>query len=91
MANFTMIFNYKVFKMLGGEFKDKFKVGQYVEYRKICRNENYEEKTKHYQGIITDLRAVDVGGRVVWYADILENSGKNELILLSKIRIIETN
>jgi len=34
-----MIFNYKVFKMLGGKYKDKFEIGQYVEWRRISRNE----------------------------------------------------
>lgn len=90
-ANITMIRNHKEFKLLGGKYKDKFEIGQYVEYRRICRNENYEETVKLYQGVITNLRAVDVGGRVVWYADVLKNGGDTDLILLSKIRKIETN
>ena len=90
-VNSTMIYKKKDFKLLGGKYKDKFKIGQYVEYRRICRNENYEEIVKLYNGIITGLRTVDVGGRVVWYADVLQNNGKSDLILLSKIRIIETN
>ena len=77
--------------MLGELYKKKFKVGQYVEWRKICRNENYEESIKTYQGIIINLRPVDVGGRSVWYADVMKNGGETDLILLSKIRIIETN
>ena len=90
-ANFIMMYNSEEFKLLGGKYRDKFKVGQYVEYRRICRNENYEETVKFYNGIITGLRAVDVGGRVVWYADIMKNGGETDLILLSKIRIVETN
>lgn len=77
--------------MLGEIYKEKFKVGQYVEWRRISRNENYEESIKTYQGIIINLRPVDVGGRSVWYADVMKNGGEVDLILLSKIRIIETN
>jgi len=77
--------------MLGGQYKDKFEIGQYVEWRSICRNENYEETIKIHQGLITNLRAVDVGGRVVWYADVLKNGGETSLVLISKIRKLETN
>jgi len=90
-ANFIMIFNQKEFKLLGGEYRDKFKIGQYVEWRVICRNKNYEERTRTYHGIITGLRTVDVGGRNVWYADVMKNGGETDLILVSKIRKIETN
>ena len=90
-ANFTMMYDHKEFRLLGGKYKDKFKIGQYVQYRRISRNENYEESVKTYQGIITNLRTVDVGGRNVWYADVMKNGGEVDLILLSKIRIIETN
>ena len=77
--------------VLGGKYKDLFKVGDYVEWRKIRRNENYEENIKIYQGIIIGLRTVDVGGRNVWYADVMKNGGGTDLILVSKIRKIETN
>ena len=77
--------------MLGSMFKNKFKTGDYVEWRRICRNENYEESVNIYQGIISDLKAVDVGGRIVWYADVLANNGSKQLVLLSKIRKIQTN
>jgi hypothetical protein len=90
-ANSIMIFNQKEFKLLGGKYKDKFKVGQYVEYRRVCRNENYEESVKVYHGIIINLRTVDIGGRIVWYADVLKNGGDTDLILLSQIRKIQTN
>ena len=90
-VNFTMMLDYKLFKMLGGKYKDKFEVGQYVQWRKICRNENYEENVKVYYGIISNLRAVDVGGRVVWYVDIIANDGSRHLELISKIRKVETN
>ena len=85
------MFNQKEFKLLGGKYKNEFKVGQYIEYRRICRNENYEESVKVYQGIIINLRTVDVGGRNVWYADVMKNGGETDLILLSQIRKIETN
>ena len=90
-ANSTMIFNQKEFKLLGGRYKNEFEIGQYVEWRVICRNKNYEENVKVYQGIITGLRTVDVGGRNVWYADVMKNGGETDLILVSKIRKIETN
>ena len=90
-VNFIMMFNRKEFKLLGGKFKDKFEIGQYIEYRRISRNENYEESIKTYQGIIIGLRTVDVGGRNVWYADVMKNGGETDLILLSQIRKIETN
>ncbi len=77
--------------VLGGKYKDLFKVGDYVEWRKIRRNENYEESVVYYQGIITGLRTVDVGGRDVWYADVMKNGGTTDLVLISKIRKIETN
>jgi hypothetical protein len=90
-ANSTMMFNQKEFKLLGGKYKNEFEIGQYVEWRVICRNKNYEENVKVYQGIIVGLRTVDVGGRNVWYADIMKNGGETDLILVSKIRKIETN
>jgi hypothetical protein len=86
-----MILNYKGFKLLGGKYKDKFEVGQYVEYRRMSRNENYMASIKTYRGIITDIRCVDSGSRPVWYAQIMINGGKTDLILLSKIRKVETN
>lgn len=77
--------------MLGSVYKDKFEVGEYVEWRRICRNENYEESVKIYQGIITSIIAVDVGSRNVWYAKVLKNGGQEETVLLSKIRKLQTN
>ncbi len=86
-----MMFKHEGYKVLGKPYKDIYKVGQYVEWRKICRDENYEESVKTYHGIITNLRTVDVGGRNVWYADVMKNGGETDLILLSQIRKIETN
>lgn len=77
--------------MLGSVYKDKFQVGEYVEWRRICRNQNYEESVKIYQGIITSIIAVDVGSRNVWYAKVLKNGGQEETVLLSKIRKLQTN
>jgi hypothetical protein len=90
-ASSSMKYNKKEFKMLGGQYKDKFEIGQYVEWRSICRNENYEETIKIHQGLITNLITVDVGGRIVWYADVLKNGGETSLVLISKIRKLETN
>ena len=90
-ANFIMKFNIREKKLLGGLYVDKFKIGQYVEWRSIIRDKNYEETVKTHHGLITDVIAVDVGSRDVWYAKVLRNDGKEELILLSKIRKIETN
>jgi len=90
-VNFIMILKTKDFKMLGGLYKDIYSVGDYVEWRRICRDEDYEETVKLYYGLITNLRAVDVGGRNVWYADVLSNNGRKDLVLLSKIRKMETN
>lgn len=78
-------------KVLGGQYKDKFEVGDYIQWRNINRNENYEETIVYRQGIITNLRPIDVGGRIVWYADVMENGGSSYLVLLSKITKIETN
>ena len=77
--------------MLGSVYKNKFKTGDYVEWRTICRNENYEANVKLYQGIIKSIFAVDVGSRDVFYAKVLRNGGTEEIVLLSKIRKIETN
>ena len=77
--------------MLGSLYKNKFKTGDYVEWRAICRNENYEETVKIYQGIITSVFPVDVGSRNVFYAKVIRNGGSEEIVLLSKIRKIETN
>ena len=90
-VNITMMLNNKEFKVLGGQYKSRFQVGQYVEWRRICRDFNYEEKVKTYQGLILDLRSVDIGGRIVWYADVMANDGSKHLVLISKIRKIETN
>ena len=77
--------------MLAELYKGKFNVGEYVRWRSICRNENYEELVKLHEGIIIRLRPITVGGRDVWYADVMENGGKEHLVLLSKIRKVETN
>ncbi len=86
-----MMYNERTLKMLGSKYKDKFELGQYVEYRRICRNENYEASFVTYQGIITNIECIDSGSRPVWYATILQNGGIIDLVLLSKIRKIQTN
>ena len=90
-ANFTMMYSDREYKLLGDLYKDKFAIGEYVEWRKIVRDRDYEANVSLHQGLITNLRSVDTGGRLVWYADVMENGGKTDLILLSKIRKIETN
>ena len=89
-VDFTMM-SKKGTKMLGSLYKNKFDVGDYVEYRRINRNENYEETVILYQGIIKSIIPVDLGSRNVWYAVILRNGGLEEMVLLSKIRKLETN
>ncbi|MDA7494544.1 hypothetical protein N8467_00600 [bacterium] len=78
-------------ELLGCGYRNIFKIGQYVEWRRMSKNENKKSSVEVFQGIITDLRPVEVGGRNVWYAEVMQNGGKNDLILLSKIRKIETN
>ena len=77
--------------MLAELYRERFNVGEYVRWRSICRNENYEELVRLHEGIIIQLRSITVGGRDVWYADVMENGGKEHLVLLSKIRKVETN
>ena len=89
-VNFTMTRN-KEIELLGAKYKDKFEVGEYVQYRRICRNQDYEVSVKTYNGIITGIKCIDSGSRPVWYAQIMQNGGNMDLILLSKIRKIETN
>ena len=90
-VSFTMIYDKRTLEMLGGRYKDKFKVGEYVQYRRISRNEKYEASYVTYQGIITDISCIDSGQRPVWYAKIMQNGGVHDLVLLSKIRKIQTN
>ena len=89
--NFTTIFKKIRNKVLGSVYKDNFKTGDYVEWRSICRDKNYEANVKIYQGIIKSIFAVDVGSRNVFYAKVIRNGGVEEIVLLSKIRKIETN
>ena len=77
--------------MLASLYKDKFKVGDYVEYRRICRDKDYNETVKVYQGVVAKIFPVDLGSRDVWYASIIKNGGEEEIVLLSKIRKLETN
>ena len=77
--------------MLGKSYLTGFDVGEYVEWRKMVRNENYEEAVSIHQGIIMNIKATDMGGRMVYYAEVMENGGPTYWILLSKIRKVETN
>ena len=86
-----MKLDHRVYRMLGSKYKDKFEIGEYVEYRRISRNENYEASFVTYQGIITDIKCINPESRPVWYAQIMQNGGQIDLVLLSKIRKLETN
>ena len=77
--------------MLGKSYLTGFEVGEYVEWRKMTRNENYEETISIHQGIIMQIRGTKMGGRMVYYAEVMENGGNQYWILLSKIRKVETN
>ncbi len=77
--------------MLGKSYLTGFEVGEYVEWRKMSRNENYEETISIHQGIIMQIRGTKMGGRMVYYAEVMENGGRTYWILLSKIRKVETN
>ena len=90
-VSFIMKFKSKGVNLLGKKYIGKFKAGECVEWRSICRDKNYEEIVKIYQGLILSVFPVDVGSRNVWYAKILKNGGNEEIVLLSKIRKIETN
>ena len=78
---------------LGQTYLDKFKIGDYVHWRTIIRDSNYDEYYKEYWGIITSFENVkNRNKRDVWYALVLENkSGKTIPVLLHKIRKVETN
>jgi hypothetical protein len=77
--------------MLGKSYLTGFDIGEYVEWRTLVRNEDYEEIVRHKQGIIMQLKATDMSGRMVYYAEVMENGGRTYWILLSKIRKVETN
>jgi len=85
------MFNRKGYKLLGCRYKGIFSVGEYIEWRRIVRDRDYEAKVSQHYGIIIDLLSVDTGGRDVWYAKVMENGGLIHLILLSQIRKKETN
>lgn len=72
--------------MLGKSYITGFDVGDYVEWRKLTRNENYEEDVSLHQGIIMQVKATDMGGRMVYYAEVMENGGQIYWVLVSKIR-----
>ena len=78
---------------LGKSYLDKFKIGDYVHWRTIIRDSNYDEYYKEQWGIITSFRAIENRNkRDVWYAVVLENkTGKTIPVLLHKIRKVETN
>ena len=78
---------------LGDVYVQKFKPGDYVKWRNIVRDKNYEASTREYHGLIIKLYQItDEYTRPVQYAKILENnSGKIFHVLLHKIQKVETN
>jgi hypothetical protein len=76
---------------LGDVYTNKFKAGDYVKWRTIVRNKNYEANTKEYQGLIIKIYSQHVT-RPVNYAKVLENnSGRIFHVLLHRIEKVETN
>lgn len=81
---------------LGETYLNKFKIGDYVYWRTLVRDSNYDEFTRESWGIIVDFtsetRATRLASRIVYYALILENkTGKTIPVLLHKIQKVETN
>ena len=78
---------------LGDVYLDKFKVGDYVKWRSIVRDCNYEENVVEYRGLVIKIYEVrNQFTRPVQCAKILENtSGKTYTVLLHKIEKVETN
>jgi len=80
---------------LGEIYLDKFKIGDYVKWRTIIRDSNYDEYYKEQWGLIVKFRIKDSDfktKRNIHYAMILENStGTTIPVLLHKIQKVETN
>lgn len=78
---------------LGDAYLNKVKVGDYVKWRSIVRDQNYEENIVEYRGLIIKIyKVVNQFTRPVHCAKILENkSGKTYTVLLHKIEKVETN
>tara|TARA_A100001015_G_C14791488_1_gene633247 strand:- start:311 stop:553 length:243 start_codon:yes stop_codon:yes gene_type:complete len=78
---------------LGDIYLGKFKAGDYVKWRNIVRDRNYEASTREYYGLVMSLYEItDEYARPVHYAKILENnSGSIFHVLLHKIQKVETN
>jgi hypothetical protein len=80
---------------LGEIYLDKFKIGDYVRWRTIIRDSNYDEYYKEQWGIIVNFKKRNENlktMREVHYAMILENTtGMTIPVLLHKIHKVETN
>lgn len=80
---------------LGAIYLDNFKIGDYVKWRTIIRDGNYDEYYREQWGIIVKFQIKDGNFRTkrnIHYAVILENStGKTIPVLLHKIQKVETN
>jgi len=80
---------------LGETYLDKFKVGDYVRWRTIIRDSNYDEYYKEQWGIIVNFKITNQNmktKRNVYYAVIMENkTGVSIPVLLHKIQKVETN
>jgi len=78
---------------LGESYLGKFNIGDYVHWRVIIRDSNYDEYYKEQWGVITNFQSIEnSANRNVWYAVVLENkTGKTIPVLIHKIRKVETN
>lgn len=78
---------------LGDAYLNKFKVGDYVKWRTIVRDDNYEANFVEYRGLVIKIYEVrNQFTRPVHCAKILENTtGKTYSVLLHKIEKVETN
>ena len=80
---------------LGQLYLDKFKIGDYVKWRTIIRDSNYDEYYKEQWGIIVQFKTRSQNmktKRDVYYAVIMENTtGTRIPVLLHKIQKVETN
>lgn len=80
---------------LGETYLSKFRIGDYVKWRTIIRDSNYDEYYREQWGIIVKFQIKNsnlMTKRDIHYAMILENStGTTIPVLLHKIQKVETN
>tara|TARA_R110000851_G_scaffold32403_1_gene87058 strand:- start:345 stop:617 length:273 start_codon:yes stop_codon:yes gene_type:complete len=80
---------------LGSTYLNKFNIGDYVYWRTIIRDNNYDEYYREQWGIILKFEIKKdymKTKRSIHYALIMENStGRSIPVLLHKIQKVETN